>query len=106
MTWFRRGFYTRIDRIVGIDKVPDETVDYTLDWGYELRSGQVVVGATWSVPSGLTGGGEARTNTTTTKRFSGGGTPGTEYRVKCTMTKSNGETVPRVFVVRMVAEIS
>lgn len=102
----RRGFYVRPDGLAGIDKVPAETEDYTLDWADELRDGTAIIDAAWAVPAGLTGGAANVTGTKTTKQLAGG-TVGTEYKVVCTITKSGGvRVVPRTIVVTVVADLS
>lgn len=100
-----QGFYRRTDGLAGIDKVPTEIADYSLDWAEELREGQTIQGATWTVPAGLVSGAEGVTGTIATKRI-GGGVVGTEYLVDCLMVKNNGEQVPRTFVVSVVQRLS
>lgn len=100
-----RGFERRTDDLVGLPKVPGETVDVTFDWSPELAVGQAISSAAWTVGSGLTGSNEGLAGALATKRIAGG-LAGTDYRLTCTITKNNGEIVPRTVVISVVAELS
>lgn len=99
------GFFRRVDDLAGIYKVPNETVDYSLDWTSELQTGQTISSASWTVPAGLTSSSAGVSGAVTTRRIAGG-TAGTDYKVVCAITKSNGEVVPRSFVISVVADLS
>jgi hypothetical protein len=101
----KQGFYRRVDDLVGIHKAPTEQIDYSLDWSDHLPAGVTITGAVWQIPGGLSGTTENIAGSVVTKRISGG-TAGYEYNVDCTITKSNGEVVPRSFVVSVVARLS
>lgn len=101
----RQGFYTRRDGIAQIDKVPGEVTDYTLDWAHELKNGQAIAAASFTVPAGITMISEGRTGREAVVRLSGGSV-GNQYNIDCAITKTNGEQVVRSFVVNMVQDIS
>lgn len=105
MTLPRKGFYVRPDGLAGIDKVPAEAADYSLDWADEVKAGESITDVEWVVPAGINGGGSGQSGVIVTKRISGG-TVGTEYTIGCTVTKSTGEVIPRVFVVNVVSGLS
>jgi hypothetical protein len=99
------GFYRRVDELVGIYKAPTDVVDYSLDWVDHTDPTVSVASAAWSVPGPLVLGGASVADTVTTARI-GGGVAGAEYKVTCTMTKSNSEIVARTFVLAILAELS
>lgn len=100
-----RGFERRSDDLVGLPKVPGETVDVTFDWSPELTAGQTISSAAWAGTAGLTLGGSGVVGALATQRISGG-VAGQDYRLTCTITKNNGEVVPRTVVISVVAELS
>lgn len=100
-----RGFERRTDDLVGLPKVPGEAVDVTFDWSPELTVGQTISLASWTATAGLTLGGNGVVGALATQRISGG-TAGTDYRLTCTITKNNGEVIPRTVVISVVAELS
>lgn len=100
-----RGFERRTDDLVGLPKVPGEIVDITFDWSPELAAGQTIFSAAWTVGAGLTGSNEGLIGALATKRVSGG-VAGTDYRLTCTITKNNGEVIPRTVVISVVSELS
>jgi hypothetical protein len=71
-----------------------DAVDHTLDWSRELKVGQSIVSALWTVPAGLTGSNEGFTGTLATKRLTGG-TAGTIYDVACRVTLNDGTVIER-----------
>lgn len=101
----RQGFFRRADDLAGLYKVPGETVDVSFDWTDELKVGQTISSVAWTVGSGMTGSNEGASGAVVTKRIAGG-TAGNDYRLTCTITKSNGEIVPRTVVISVVAEMS
>lgn len=100
-----QGFYRRVDDLAGIEKAPGDVVDYSLDWVDHLAAGVTISSATWVVSATLTEGASGVSGSVATKRISGG-TAGTEHKVTCQMTKSNGERIDRTFVISVVAELS
>lgn len=80
-------------------KDPDGAVFYTFNVSQYLNSGATVSSASWSSP-GLTRASETTTSTTATAKFSGG-VDGQDYAVVCTITTSDGETIPLGGVLRV-----
>jgi hypothetical protein len=60
-------------------KDPDELLDYQIDWT-SLLAGDVITVSTWSVPPGVIGGQESKTDSITTIWLSGG-TAGQNYNI-------------------------
>lgn len=100
------GFYKDNDGSV-IDKDPESTLSYELDWTQWLPSGDEVSTSTWSVET-ITGDSDnlsttGNTNTTTTTTITlTGGTTGNIYKVHNTVVTANSLTVRRYFRVKIV----
>ena len=73
-------------------KDPDGAVFYGFDVAPYLNTGATVSSASWS-SHGLTRASESTTSTTAVAKFSGG-QDGQDYAVICTITTSDGETIP------------
>ena len=57
-----------------VRKTATEIVDITFNWAPTLNVGDSIVTSAWSVPSGITGGNQSSTSTTTSIRLSSGST--------------------------------
>ena len=53
------------------EKCPDEVLDYTLDWSSLLGS-ETIASSVWTPPDGITVDSDAKTDTTTAVKVSGG----------------------------------
>ena len=73
-------------------KDPSGAQFYRFDVSGYLNTSATVSTATWSAP-GLTVASESTTSTTATAKLSGG-QHGEDYAVTCTITTSDGETLP------------
>lgn len=101
------GFYK--DNIgTVIDKDPEATLDYLINWVDWLSTGDSIDTSTWSIEA-ITGDADPLTSTatasstsTTTVKLSGG-TIGNLYRVYNTITTNGGLTDRRYFRVKIVA---
>ena len=72
-------------------KYPDEVFDLpTIDWTDAL-DGKIIVTSDWTATTGITITGDAKTNTATTVRISGG-TAGVTYTLQNTVTWDDGQT--------------
>lgn len=83
-------------------KDPADVLDYTFDWGTYawLVTGDTIATSTWSVPAGLTEVTNTKTTTTTTIWLSGG-TSGTQYTLRNTITTTGGRTAQRAFSIEV-----
>jgi hypothetical protein len=82
-----------------IRKDPESVLDYTIDWSDFLNAGDTISSNTYTVDTGLTASSSTNTTTTTTVTLSGG-TAGTVYTVKCSITTSASRTAIRRFRVK------
>lgn len=85
-----------------IEKDPDSTLDYTLDWDGRRSSwlgGDRLVGSTWILEAGIVLADHNRTETTTTAWISGG-TDGTTYKVTNRVMTAGGRTDDRSFRIK------
>ena len=100
------GFYRDNDGSV-INKDPESTLGYQIDWSNWLPSGDEVSTSSWSVETisgdtdNLSTTGDTSNTTTTTVTLTGG-TSGNIYKVYNTVTTANGNTVRRYFRVKVV----
>ena len=100
------GFYKDHDGSV-IDKDPESTLGYQIDWSQWLPSGDEVDTSTWAIETlegdtdNLTTTGDTSNTTNTTITLSGG-TTGNIYKVYNTITTTNGNTARRYFRVKIV----
>jgi hypothetical protein len=83
-------------------KDPDEVLDYQIDWSAPL-AGDVITTSTWTVPTGLVGGIEQNTNTTTTIWLSGG-TLDQDYQVHNRITTAAGRTRDQTCILKVRAK--
>jgi hypothetical protein len=81
-----------------IEKDPDATIDYQLDWSDWLVDDDVLAGVSWSVATGLTQEATVHDDTTATVWVSGG-TIDEEYLVTCEITTSDGRVENQSFTV-------
>jgi hypothetical protein len=81
-------------------KDPGEKLKYTFDWVDWLSSGETISTSSWTVPSGLTKVAEVNTTTTSTVTLDGG-TLGTTYRCKLTITTNQGQIAVRSVDIRV-----
>ena len=100
------GFYKDNDGSV-IDKDPESTLKYEIDWSQWLPTGDAISTSSWSVETitddsdNLTTTGNTNTTTTATVTLSGG-TTGNIYKVYNTIVTDNALTVRRHFRVKIV----
>ena len=71
-------------------KDPNEVLDYSVDWS-ALLAGDTIATSTWTVPTGLTGGSMAFTDTSTLIWLSGG-SEGESYDLLNRITTAVGRT--------------
>lgn len=84
-----------------MNKDPQSTLDYALDWGPWLAPVQdTIADVSWSVPSGIT---EVKREASTTRAiiWLSGGTVGRTYELVCTITTAAGRTDERVLTIRV-----
>jgi hypothetical protein len=87
-----------------IEKDPDATLDYSMDWSDWLSAGDNIATATWSV-STITGDADPVTvDSSSTNTLTGiataivsGGTVNNTYTLKCHVTTDNGLIDERTF---------
>lgn len=91
---------TTISRDQYFGKDPDVVTYFTVDWEEDVRLGEVLVGATWIVPAGITKIGEGLSGTVSTVWLSGG-TDGQNYNCVCRATYDNGRTEDWTLVIRV-----
>jgi hypothetical protein len=89
-------------------KGPDEAINFAVDWGDWLdtdRDGSAddtIASASWEADDGLTVGSSSETTTVATVAISGG-TIGSSYKLRCTITTTtSGETFERFGYVHVV----
>jgi hypothetical protein len=78
-------------------KDPDATLDYGVDWGAWLPTGDTISSVAWDVPSGLTQAGQSATSSVATVWLSGG-TVDLEYSVRCRVTTVAGRVDDRTLI--------
>jgi hypothetical protein len=83
-----------------VKKDPNAVIDYTVDWGDWLASGETISVSAWTVPTGITEDASSNTSTTATIRLTGG-TAGENYDIANKITTSGGEIDERTFTVIM-----
>lgn len=88
-----------------LEKDPDETIDYVIDWTRRLNAAGgttvTVSSASHTVDAGITMVSESTTDSTTSVRLSGG-SDGNQYKVEVLMTTSGGEIVQEEFYISVV----
>jgi len=99
------GFRRQADRLLHIDKVPGDELDYGVEWADWIPSNGSIVTRGFTVPTGLTQQTNGQVGTQTVVRLAGG-TAGTSYSVTAWVVLSTGERVERTFVVDVVARLS
>ena len=72
-----------------IEKSPDSTLPYIIDWTAWLSNGDTLSSVTWDVPTGLVNEAESNTSTRASITLSGG-VAGSTYDVKCTILTTGG----------------
>jgi hypothetical protein len=87
-----------------IEKDPQGTLDYTIDWSSWINSGDSITASTWAIE---TISGDASPMTTSSNSFNAGsstttiwlsaGTAGNKYIITNTITTNNGITEERYF---------
>lgn len=99
------GFYKDNDGSL-IDKDPEATLSYQINWGDWMPSGDEISTSSWSVETitgdsdNLTTTGNTNTTTTTTVTLTGG-TEGNVYKVYNTIETNNSLTERRYFRVKV-----
>lgn len=68
-----------------VEKSPDSSLSYTIDWTAWLPTGDTIDTVVWTVPTGLTKASEANTSYKASIKLTGG-TAGSTYDVKCVIT--------------------
>jgi hypothetical protein len=77
-------------------KDPDAILDYGFNWTGWLASGETIVSASWTIPTGITKTTDQVTTTHTVVWLSGG-TVGKTYAIACKITTSAGRVDERTF---------
>lgn len=85
-----------------IDKSPDASLDYTVDWSAWLENGETIATSSWSAETGVVLG-AATHGTATAQTYVSGGTLGMDYRMTNTITTSAGRIDSRSFKLRIRA---
>jgi hypothetical protein len=83
----------------GYIKDPAAVLDYNEDWSDWLGTDTIAT-STWSVPTGITMGAYSHTTTVSTVWLSGG-TAGTNYTVRNTITTVGGRTDVRSVIIKV-----
>jgi len=81
-------------------KDPDAILDYIFDWSDWLATGEVIITALISVPTGLTIVSQTKTATEAIAWISSG-TTNTTYRVECKILTNSGRTDVRAIQIRV-----
>ena len=92
-----------LDGLRTIDKDPDATLDYVIDWSTWLSDISDTITGTpvWTVGAGLTK--ESQSNTTTTATaFISGGKVGSKEPVACSVTTVGGRTDERTIYLKII----
>lgn len=77
-----------------------ERLDYTMDWGSWLQSGEIITGTpVWTIPTGLTKDAEANDTTKATVWLTGG-VSGTKYTIQCRITTNQSRVAERAMVIQ------
>lgn len=79
-------------------KDPQAVLDYLIDWGRYLPSGDVISTSTWTATTGITIASNSKTSTTTTVWLSGG-TAGTNYSVTNHISTTGGRQDDRTLTI-------
>lgn len=82
-------------------KAPTAIKDYGIDWRKWVATGVTITNSAWEVPSGITKDTDSISGLYTIVRLSGG-TAGTTYTLKNSVTTSVGELEPRSIEVRVM----
>lgn len=84
-------------------KYPEEIMDLpTVDWT-DLLNGKIISTSVWTAQTGITIVGDAKSNTTTTVRVSGG-TAGNTYTLQNTVTWEDGQIRQVELTVEVIAD--
>jgi len=83
-----------------IRKDPESILDYTVNWANWLTGGDTIATSTMTVPSGITAVSTSNTTTSATIKLSGG-TLGSNFEIKNSITTGNGLTCVRRFTVKI-----
>lgn len=83
------------------EKSPAARLDYSFDWETYLDGQGTILSSSWSTDDGITVESDLFTNTTTTAYVSGG-VEGNSYFISNTVSTTNGLTVTRSFIVKVV----
>jgi hypothetical protein len=81
-------------------KDPEAVLDYPVDWSDWLATGETISEVVWTVPTGLTKDSQSESGGVAVAWISGG-TAGTEYRIECKVTTSQGRTDERSFFIKV-----
>lgn len=79
-----------------LEKDPDDTLDYTIDWALWLQPGEIIMAAEVAGKNSLVATNTTHTDTEVTCWLSGGA-GGIMYYPQCTIETSQGRTVQRSF---------
>lgn len=77
-------------------------LDYTVDWGPYLAGVDTIASSSWTVPSQLTGSGQANSTTTASIRVAGG-VVGKEYTIVNKIVMASGQIDERSFTLQVGA---
>ncbi len=79
-------------------KDPAAKLDYMFDWT-EFLGSDTIQTSTWTIPSGLTGSGEAIISNNKTKIFLAGGTLGKRYEIQNKVVSLGGREELQTFFI-------
>lgn len=85
--------------VITYAKDPQAVLDYTLDWSAWLGSDTIST-AVWAADTGLTVNSTSKTTTSATAWLAGG-SDGTTYNVKNTITTAGGRTDERTIAIEV-----
>lgn len=85
-------------------KDPDATLDFAVDWTAELRAGDSITAAAWTVPAGITQPATPVASLTGAKAtvWLTGGSVGETYPVVCRVTTAQGRIDERTIRITVV----
>lgn len=84
-------------------KDPDATLDFAIDWSANLVAGDTIIGATWTVPAGLTQPSTPVASVVGAKAivWLAGGTVGQVHSVGCRIVTAQGRIDERAIIIRI-----
>ena len=81
-------------------KDPDAVLDYSVDWGTWLQTGDKIDSATWTVPTGIVLDSQEE-STTRAVAWVSGGTAGVNYTLGCLIETTSDRTDKRSITIKV-----